>query len=436
MACTGSPITDPSIDCLDFLLLWDISGATPTLTITNNSSAATEGAVATWQISSAGSSGYAVGDIVALSGGAGIAPTFRVATINSFPLVGVATVTLVNPGSGVVPGVIYNTTGGTGTGLTIKVLTTTVAWANLNWWFYITTPSGVVIHGEDLSGVVSLPTPDVSAEIWSPVTYDIPLIFGTPPCGQIEFSPNVPYNVTVYVQDITLSPPPLYALLKTTIIVRPNGNTQAGSNLPNSCGNFGSANISMNVVCASSQIQCSDITNLIYNNLPPQSTPTNTWTLVSPPPPSGDTPVITVVTNEANVTFTGTVDSDGYQLYFNEFTTYNLGNGITINVQYKLFDCNGNTGIRFSYNCNTSLCNLMCNLEKLYQLANVPCGTLESQNITNQITLLTPLLFQLSFALTQPLCGVNIPALIKQINKVGKFPDNCGCNGTNNSINV
>lgn len=303
--------------------------------------------------------------------------------------------------------------------------------ANLNWWFYITAPSGAIIHGEDLSGLSVLPTPDFSGTVWGPQTFDIPLIFGEAPCGQIEFSPFVPYNVTVYVQDIAVSPIPLFSLLKPSIIVRPTGNQQAGTGLVNSCGNVGAATVNLYVDCTAGNIQVADQTNLYYNGIAPLSAPTNTWTLVAPPPVGTGTPTTTTVHNTPNVTFTPGWDSDGYQLYFLETATYQLAPEITVVIQYTLFDCNGQVGIRFAYNCNINLCNLMCNLQKLYELSTVPCGTLENQNIMNTITRITPLVFQLLIAQSQPGCGVNVPTLISKINKIGKFNDNCGCSGNN-----
>ena len=343
MPCTGQTLTSPSITCLDYLVSWDISGAQPVVTITNNS------------------------------------------TVSSY--------------------------------------------AALSWWFYITTPSGVSIHGVDLSSLSSYPTPDIAGITWTTRTFNLPTPFGNPPCGQVEWSPNTPYSVEVFVVDsATSTPHPLNSYTKTAIIVRPGGNTQ------NTCGNFGVAQVSVQVDCQNKNIMCLDSTILTYNNILATAPDSNTWTLVYPQAPSGDIPNRTA-TNTPSVNFPVSVNSDGYTLYLQEYVTYNYGNGVTVKVQYKLFSSDGSLGVTFAVACNTNLCLLQCQMKAFYDLSKTSCGTVEDANLQNTMTRLNFLFAQVLTGIFQPLCGIDVGGLIAEMKRIGKFSDNCGCGCGDSSSN-
>ena len=346
MACTGLTISAPSITCLDFLVSWDISGAQPIVTITNNS--------------------------------------------------------------------------------------TVVTAANLKWWFYVTPPSLFPsIYGVDLNVTSPLPAPDFNGVAWTTKTINLTTPFGYSPCGQVEFSPNAPFSVTVFVQDSAATPPTsIFSYSKTAIIVRPAGNTQ------NSCGNFGVAQVNLQVNCQNknSGIQLFDGTNLAYNNILAPASSSNKWSLVYPQDSSGN--VITQeATNVASVSFPISINSDAYTVYFQQYATYNYGNGVTVKVQYKLFGSNNNLGKTFSINCNTNLCVLQCQMSKLRQLAKGTCGTVENANASQRLQQFTAIYVQILTGTFQPWCGgENVPALIKEAQKIGGFDDNCDC-GCNDSEN-
>ncbi len=342
MPCSGLSISSPAITCLDFLVQWNISGATPQVTITNNST------------------------------------------------------------------VVDNT--------------------KLKWWFYITSPSGTAVYGVDLDTLTSYPTPDVTGVAWTTKTYDLQTPFGNPPCGQIEFSPNSPYTVEVFVQDITTPPGTLFSYSKTTIIVRPNGNTM------NSCGNFGSGAVNMKVDCANRVIMCFDGTKTSYNSILDPTTTTNKWTIVYPEDPSGSIPNDSA-TNVPNVNFPISINSKNYSLYFTETATYDYSNGTSVVVQYKLFDKTGGLGLSFAINCNTNLCLIQCQMKKFYELSKSKCGTLENAELTGKMTRLNFLFSQILTGIFQPLCGIDVGALMDEMVKIGNFDANCdcgcGCNGDN-----
>ncbi len=341
MPCTGKTLSLPNITCLDFKLDWDISGASPVVKITNNS-------------------------------------------------------TVVDP-------------------------------TKLKWWIFITSPSGTAIYGVDVNSGTP-PTPDVDQVVWTAKTYVLQTPFGNPPCGQIEFSPNSPYTVTVFVQDTTAVATPMDSYSKTTIIVRPNGNTV------NSCGNFGKAAVSMKVDCANKVIMCFDGTKLIYNNILTPLSTTQKWTLVYPADPAGDVPNMEAL-NVPNVNFPVGVNSKGYAVYFNETATYDYGNGITVTVQYKLYDKDGDLGLTFAVNCNTNLCLLQCQMKKFYELSKSRCGELENAQLTQKMVNLQWLFSQILTGIFQPLCRIDVAALIEEM-KVIMGTDcedcDCGCGDSDN----
>lgn len=339
MPCTGLAISAPNISCLNYNLHWDLSGATPIVTITNTS------------------------------------------TVNNY--------------------------------------------ANLKWWFYVVSPNGAAIYGEDLNTVSPLPTPDVNAVSWTTKQITLQTPFGNPPCGQIEFSPTNPYNVFVYVQDIGFSTSSFFTYSKNTLIPRPGGNNRY------SCGNYGTAAVSMQVDCANKNIMVFDSTILIYNNILTPASSSNKWTLVYPEDPSGDIPNV-VVNNQANVNFPVSVNSEGYVLYFDETATFDYGDGITITVKYKLFTKGSQVdqalGQQFAVACNTNLCLLQCQMQKFYKLSQGTCGALENAALINKMTQMSFIFNQIITGIFQPLCGINIPKLMAEIKAIGNFADNCDCN--------
>lgn len=292
--------------------------------------------------------------------------------------------------------------------------------ANLKWWFYVASPSAIDIYGQDLDTLSSLPTPDVNGVAWTTKVITLPTPFGNPPCGQVEFSPNSPYVVKVFVQDTGGTPPPTYySLEKDTIIVRPNGNTNT------SCGNFGRANIGMKVDCQNKVIMLFDNTSLAYNNILQPSSKTNEWKLVYPES-VGDIPVSTA-TDVPNVNFPTSVDSKGYVVYFMEYATYDYGSGVTVTVQYKLFDKGGGLGVPFAVNCNTNLCQLSCQMQKFYKLAIGNCGTLVDPSLESKMTQMNFIYTQILSGIFQPLCGIDVPAQIELLKSIGNFDDGCDC---------
>ena len=342
------PISSPNISVLDFAILYDISGAIPAITLTNQS-------------------------------------------------VGVPSGT---------------------TGLNL-----------CTWWYSVVTPSGYVIH----QGSATTPDYPPSASSWTTLAipqYSWPTPFGTAPCGQVEFSSAVPYVCTLYVKD-TLGN--IYQLAKTTIICAPNGNIPPTSNWPATCGSFGGANVAVKTLCNTAQVYAADTTDYTYQGLIGTSSG-SIWTLRYPQGASGVIPPNAVVNNAPNVYFPIGYSGKGYTLYLNTTAAYNLGNSCSVKIQYKLYDDDGvSAGVNFSVYCNIDLCALDCKIQELYKLASTNCAEVTDPALAKKIDRILLLMTRVQMGISQPLCGIDVPGIIEEIQKIGGFQ--CDCMG-GSGINI
>ena len=298
-------------------------------------------------------------------------------------------------------------------------LTNTSTGAHLNlctWWIEVFTPNGIPIHQG------SVTSPDITTNNWStfviPETWQTP--FGAyPGGGQIEFSCSVPYLATLYVKDSLGN---IYSFSISQTICRPNGNTDL------TLGNFGSASINVQVQCDNRRVKGIDKTNYAYQTL--LGTPQDQeWTMTYPMDASGNLPTPATASNADYVLFGINYAGEGYGIYLNTFSTYIFPNGATIKIQYK---SQSNQRTSFAVWCNISRCNLASEVNKLYKLANVKCGQVEYPGLIDKAVKVSLLLHALEMAIDEPLCGIDVPALIKDIEKLGEF--NCNCCG-NNGVN-
>lgn len=295
---------------------------------------------------------------------------------------------------------------------------------SLKWWYVITTPSGTPIH------TGSVTTPDVNLVAWTTLTIPTnswPLLFGNPPCAQVEFSSTSPYICTLYVQDSASN---IFSAAIMQTIVRPNGNTQ------DSCGNFGAASISVNVNCNSKTVQCVDGTNFTYNNILVAAVQSNEWILEYPTDPAGNTPANGTAANTPYVNFTIGYSGAGYVLNILDYATYDMGNGASIKVQYKAINPDtGAPGLVFAVLCNIDLCKLQCQIKTFYELAKQRCGVVDDPATMSKMSRMNFLFNQAIIGILQPLCGINVPEIVQEIQKVGNLSDNCNCGCTDTGIN-
>lgn len=279
--------------------------------------------------------------------------------------------------------------------------------ANCTWWYLINTPSGVSIHAG------SQATPDVTLSDWTTLTIPSgawPTPFGTPPYGQVEFSSAVPYTAQLYVID---SDGHIYRVTKQVTICRPNGNTSA------TLGSFGQATVILLTKCEVAKIYGTDTTNYTYQSILGTSQ-TSTWTLRYPMDANGNMPDPAVVTNKPSVIFPIGYNAQGYQLYMNTFSTYDMGDGQSIKVQYKFL-------ATFAVLCNLNLCEVQCEIDKLAALLPAKCGTVENLEVKDQYQRLVGLQAKCLTGIQQPLCGIDVPATINEMKRILGRDFDCGC---------
>ncbi len=285
---------------------------------------------------------------------------------------------------------------------------------NCNWWYTITMPDGTYVHqgSED--------NPDVTSNDWATLAIPSgswPTPFGVPPYGQIEFSCSVPYRTTLYVQDGDGN---IFSLTKQTTICRPAGNTDR------SLGNFGAANVAVTVKCDIAKIYANDTTNYTYQSRF-GTFDANTWKLAYPMDAEGNIPAPFIVEDQGRIIAPVGYSALGYQLNLGTYATYDMGDGQYIKIQYKFNRV-------FPVYCNVDLCQLTCEIDKLYKLLPSKCGTVENPEVKDKLLRINTLMGQVFIGINQPLCGVDVPALIEQIKKIGGFTCNCGVAGGINAI--
>lgn len=306
----------------------------------------------------------------------------------------------------------------------------TVVNANrLTWWYVITTPSGTPIH------VGSLTSPDVVNVAWATLQIppnSWPLLFGNGPCAQVEFASAKPYNCTLFVKD---SIGGIYSLGIQQAITRPNGNTE------NSCGNFGVAVAAVEVKCYTNPgiVFCSDSTNYTYNNVvtPIVNSMVNSWILTYPPDANGNQPANGTATNTPYVNFPVGYNGDGYVLFLNDYASYDMGNGASIKVQYKAINPNsGTAGLPFAVLCNIDLCQLQCQMQAFYDVSKKSCNTVENSEWAYKKTDINYLFSQAILGIIQPLCKIDVAAMVLEIRKIiGAIGNNCNCGCTDTGVN-
>lgn len=304
--------------------------------------------------------------------------------------------------------------------ITLTNFSAVVHASNLTWSLVITTPSGTTIY----AGPVAV---SAAWSVFSTPPNSWPLLFTNQPCGQVEFATGAPYVCILSVQDSLAN---TYSLTVNQIITRPNGNT------PNICGNFGVAPVEPQVTCSTGTVLCKDTTNYAYQSQLIPTSQNNNWILVYPPDQSGNQPANGTASNTPYVTFPIRYSGSGYYLYLQDYASYDMGNGSTIKVQYKAINPEkGTPGIPFAVQCNINFCQVQCQITTFYELSKKTCGVVDLPQLDRKITDMNLLLTQAIIGVMQPLCGIDVPELIKKIQKIGPLDPNCNCGCSETGIN-
>lgn len=294
-----------------------------------------------------------------------------------------------------------------------------------SWWVTGYSPSNTPIH------LGSQGMPDFPTQNWA--TYTIPDQWPTPLseglCAQVEFSCSTPYMFTLFVQDASGA---VYSFAIATPICAPNGNTQ------NTCGNWGAALFTLQVVCNQAQISAQDNTNYIYNGIPPLTAASQNWVMTYPLGASGNPIPNATATNTASVNFPVFYVGEGYGMYLNTICSYVFGEA-TIKIQYKSQNAlNPQFNIQktsFAVWCNIDTCKLQCEVAKYVKRVKRNCNTIENQQYQQNLTLINALYLLVLDGIIHPLCGTDVTGYIKEIQRLGEFDCDC-CNKYAPGVNL
>jgi hypothetical protein len=275
--------------------------------------------------------------------------------------------------------------------------------ANLTWWSIILSPSQTLIHEG------SAANPDITGN-WTQKLYND----NWPrPFNQIEFS-GAPYSITLYVKDSNGN---VYYLTKPANICRPSGNTQLSKNP------YGVATIDLKVKCEEARIFFQDTTNRTYRGLDGTRL-TSTLKVVFPIDETGNIPDPFVGANFSTALVPISYSSDNYQYVQDTVYDYEFDDLVHIRIRYQSRSKNGTAAVRFAVLCNIDLCPLVCEVTKL--IDSIEQGTCsDSEEAQRKLILINPKLLLAQIGKQEPLCGVDVPALIDQIKEIGGFTCDC-----------
>lgn len=295
--------------------------------------------------------------------------------------------------SGVSPAIIITNTS-TGSGL-----------ANVTWWFVANSPSQTPIHsGSEL-------VPDINGD-WTTHT----LSDSWPrPYGQIEWS-GAPYTMTMYAKD---SAGTIYSYeFSGASICRPFGNTQKSNNP------YGLASVDIQLKCEMGRILFQNTTNVSYKGIEGEMN-ASTLKVLYPMDETQTLPDPFAITSFSTAMVPITYSSDNYQFVTQQYYTYNLGGDSSVKIRYQLQK-------RFPVYCNINLLPLVCEYQKLVESLELG-NCQDSEKASQQLMVINSKMAMVFIGMMQPLTGVDVPALIKQIEDIGEFECDC-CNAPSGII--
>lgn len=276
-----------------------------------------------------------------------------------------------------------------------------------SFWFIATAPGEIPIHEGTQDN------PDIVGN-WS--TFELndnwPKAF-----SNILFSGS-PYELTVYVVDGDGN---VYqGTTQTATICRPSGNTK------NSTNPYGLGTVLIEVKCADGRVFFQDTTNATYQGLT-GTLGASVLRVFYPPDDTGTVPDPFVGSNFSTALVPVTYSSDNYSFQSYSIYDYDFGGDVHIRVKYQSFNpVNGAPAVRFAVLCNINLCSLMCEVHKLVNsLIEGNCSNAQEAN--QKLLRISPLLWMINMGIEQPLCGVDVPALIEEVKAIGGFDCDC-CN--------
>lgn len=275
--------------------------------------------------------------------------------------------------------------------------------AGTTWWFIARSPSTTLIHeGSQLS-------PDITGDWTTHILNDnFPR-----PFNQLEWS-GAPYSIVIYVSDSIGN---IYSITKQATICRPAGNTQLSKNF------YGLATTKLQVKCEQARIFFQDTTNHVYRGLDGTRL-SSTLKVVYPIDETGTIPDPFVGANFSTALVPISYSSDTYQYMQDTVYDYEFDDLVHVIIRYQSRSKSGAAAVRFPVLCNIDLCPLVCEVTKLVDsIENGSCS--DSQEAHRKLALINPKLMLAQIGKQEPLCGIDVPALIDEIKTIGGFSCDC-----------
>lgn len=270
---------------------------------------------------------------------------------------------------------------------------------NVSYAFVVKSPTQTFIHDG------SLDDPDITG-VWTDYLLTDPW---PRPFNQIEWS-GAPYTFEVLAKDSEGNE--YSAPIQSASICPPNGN------LPTSKNTYGKGEVLVQVKCDQARIFFQDITNASYKGL--------TGTIGSsvlrvnfPMDNTGTVPSPFVGANFSTAMVPITYSGKGYQFLYTSIYQYELAEDTFVRIKYLQNDT-------FGVWCGIDLMPLLCEYQKLIRsIETGSCVDVEDAN--RKLMLINPKFSLVVMGMFQPLIGVDVPALIQEIEEIGGFDCDC-CN--------
>lgn len=244
----------------------------------------------------------------------------------------------------------------------------------INYWFILTTPTGLVYHqGSQL-------TPDKTG-VWTTfnVLEQIPSTN-----GKIDFSNSSPFKVEGFAVDGSNN---MNTLVKEDYLCKPNNN---------SIGSFGGIVVDIKQLCDKGKLLFQDQTNYLYCGISGVTQGSKT-TVVYPANDQGVTPPNYEVLNQNSFSIPIPVNGR-YQILREQTIKYTFtGTGTTVLIKYKY------KNDHLKINCGLKMCAITCGIRKYRLHLEETCTSKQERQ-----TKIDKLLFQiaeLTLATVNPLCG-------------------------------
>lgn len=285
--------------------------------------------------------------------------------------------------------------------------------AGVSYWWNIYSPTMTPIY-EGSEG-----SPDETG-IWTTATNNSAW---PKPFNQIEWS-GAPYSFQIFAKDSNGS---VYSAdIQYAGICRPAGNTPLSKNT------YGLATCYVQVKCSEAGVFFQDTTNHTYKGLD-GTIGSSVLRVIYPIDETGTIPDPFVADHFSVVQVPITYSSDNYQFMATSIYDYDLGNYVHVRIKYQSFNPrNGSPAVTFKVLCNIDLCPLVCEYEKF--ITNLEAGNCKDAEQAHQdLVLMNSKMALIMIGIKEPLCGIDVPALIDEVKAIGGFTCDC-CNAATGII--